>query len=717
MPRPPRRTRTVSSRTTAVATTASNERNELALDKTSSAAATPVPNGATPASSDRGSANGRRRSSRRSTAASQTPSGPSSDAYGVSDRETKRRASLRQTATTTSARRASAAGPRLSTRGPDASGLDMDDTFADIDTNFGDHDLGDIDDDLDAFDGLDGLGSSPPAAGASGSANATHTADSTSSSFNVGLFRRGRPRQSSIHSRDDAPIRPSSRSGAATPSFGSALNLGTFKRRAREPSILGRRRRDTSRHTSRDRDGETSGSEMDNEPYTSEAESSSMAGLMRQGRQASRASRAARVAQASRAAQAQAQSVGDSSVASSSNTTSMLLMARTRTRGATARKRKSEEGQREDELPKRLAVENTEEAEEAEEAEAPEAPEAAVADPVPPSDTGVMQSVEMASSSPLSTPPRQASLPMSDADRRRYATPGGPDDEIMAPPMSSGSSSASPTMWPSLKGLVNAGRRAKAVPAVPLIPLSRQTPDLMDDDGASDISSPPSLTHSPNYHSRAPSKAKGKAPSTRNATAPKENIVPLTSAALAALLPQRHRRGRSNRRGGDGNDDGDASGRERDNNEDNELERSALLSEDDDELAHGPRRGSLRRGRSVARSAARTPAPANNSRQNATATKTSSKRPVRRMYGSRSFSDKENQDSTTVDLDADESTFTPLPDDAFGDDETTTQVLPARKTRHFGEELENAAKKFKEVDRWTLDYEVVSRSSSPVGAR
>ncbi|CAK7197921.1 hypothetical protein SEUCBS139899_000571 [Sporothrix eucalyptigena] len=675
------------SRTTAMATAVSKEINELALDK-ASAATTPASDEATTASPDNGNER-RRRSSRRSTATS-----------------------LRQTATTTSARRAAekkdtepAATPRLSTRGPDASGLDMDGTFADIDTNFGDHDLGDLDDDLDAFDGLD---SSPtPAGGASGSANATHTADSTSSSFNVGLFRRGRPRQSSIHSRDDAPIRPSSRSGAATPSFGSTLNLGTFKRRAREPSILGHRR-DASRHTSRDRDGETSGSEMDNGPYTSDADSTSMTGRMRRGRQAS----ASRASAASRAAQAAhvAQSVADSSMASSSNTTSMLLMARTRTRGATTRKRKSEEGQREDELPKRRAVEEMEEP----------TTTAAAATLVPPSDTGVMESVEMPSSSPLSTPPRQASLPMSDANRRRYATPGGPDDEIMAPPMSSGSSSASPTMWPSLKGLVNAGRRGKATSTMPSIALSRQTPDLMDDD-ASDISSPPSLTHSPNYRSRAPSKAKGKAPGTRNAAAPKENIAPLTSAALAALLPQRHRRGRSNRRAGD---DDDASDRDEG---DNEFERSALLSEDDDELAHGPRRDGLRRGRSAARAPSATSAtalrsiskaPAGN---RASATKTSStgksKRAVRRTYGSRSFSDKENQDSTTVDLDADESTFTPLPDDAFGDDDTTTQVLPAQKTRYFGEELENAAKKFKEVDRWALEFEVVSRSSSPVGAR
>lgn len=686
----------MSTRTAAMVSAASKESSEHALDKATTIAA----DKAAPARSE--NSNDGRRRSRRSGAASQTPSATSSDAYGVSDRELKRRSSLRQTATTTSARLAAektAAAALRQARGPDASGLDItDDTFADIDTNFGDHDLGDLDDDLDAFDGLDGLDSSPLAAGAmaAGSANATHTADSTSSSFNVGLFRRGRPRQSSIHSRDDAPIRPSSRGGTATPSFGSTLNLGTFKRRAREPSILGRRR-DTSRHTSRDRDNEASGSEMDTAPYTSDAESSSMAAKVRRGGQASRASLASRVSQVAQATQ----NVADSSMSSASNTTSMLVMARTRTRAAA--KRKSEEGQREDELPKRRAVE-------------------AVAVPsLPPSDSGVLQSVEMSSSSPLSSPPRQSSQHMSGADRRRYTTPGGFDDEVMAPPLSSGSSSASPPTWPTLKGLANAGRRGRVnhVDVVPTVPLSRQTPDLIEDDDASDISSPPSLTHSPNYRAAA-QKAKGKAANTRNAALTKKNVAPLTTAALAALLPQRHRRGR---RGGNGADfsDGDEG--------DAELERSALLSEDDDELAHGPRRGGWRRERGAARAPATTPAPAAlhsaskaaaGNREPATKASTGkSKRSVRRTYGSRSFSDKENQDSTTVDVDADESTFSPLPDDAFGD-ETTTEVLPgtsARKTRYFGEELETAAKKFKEVDRWTLEFESVSRESSPLGAR
>ncbi|CAK7567936.1 MAG: hypothetical protein SEPTF4163_005914 [Sporothrix epigloea] len=715
MPRPPRRTRAAASRTKAAALAASNEhdeRNELSLGKTGNthAMVVSIEIPSMPSDDANTSTSSRRRSSRRSSASiQQTSTGPSSDAYGAGNRETKRRTSLRQpatSATTAPTRLASSTAadpPRLSAHGPDASGLDMDDTFADIDAQFGDHDnLGDLDNDLDIFDNLD---SSPPAIGTLGSANAAHAADSTSSSFNVGLFRRGRPRQSSIHSRDDAPIRPSSRSGAVTPSFGATLKLGTFKRRAREPSILGRRR-DPSRHTSRDRNGETSGSEMDNGPYASETESLFMTGRTRRSRQNLRA------VQASHAAQ----SVADSSMASSSNTTSMLLMARTRDRAVTSRKRKSEEGQLEDELPKRRIVDDEE-----------EAPLAAVAatlavDSVPQSEPEVMPSVEMTSSSPLSTPVRQGSLPMSGADRRRYATPGGPDDEIMAPPMSSGSSSASPTVWPSLKGLINAGRRAKAMPAMPLMPLSLQNPGLMSDDG-SDISSPPSLTHSPNYRSRAQSKSEGKAPSTRRNAVPTENIAPLTSAALAALLPQRHRRGRSNRGGLNGADDVSGGG----SDEDDEFERSALLSEDDDELAHGPQRGGLRRGRSAARAPILTGSRQN--AQNVSAGKTltvnlgkagkagNPARPNRRMYGSRSFSDKENQDGKAGDLDAEDSTFAPQSGDAIGDDDTTAQVVPVQKARAFGDELENAAQKFKEVDRWTLDYEVVSRSSSPLGAR
>ncbi|KAK8140339.1 ATP-dependent RNA helicase [Apiospora sp. TS-2023a] len=48
-----------------------------------------------------------------------------------------------------------------------------------------------------------------------------------------------RPRGNSFLSRNNGPIRPSSRAGPTTPGFHSTLDINNFKRRPREPSILG----------------------------------------------------------------------------------------------------------------------------------------------------------------------------------------------------------------------------------------------------------------------------------------------------------------------------------------------------------------------------------------------------------------------------------------------------------------------------------------------
>ncbi len=134
-------------------------------------------------------------------------------------------------------------------RAPDASGVDLDDDmFGDMDTSFDDQDL-----------------ESPPAA------RSTET-----STFNVGLFKRGRPRQSSIVGRDDEPIRPSSR-GANTSGLSSTFNLGMFKRRPREPSILGTSQNsraqgpepETSSEDGQEEDGEAaSGPEAESTPLS-----------------------------------------------------------------------------------------------------------------------------------------------------------------------------------------------------------------------------------------------------------------------------------------------------------------------------------------------------------------------------------------------------------------------------------------------------------------
>jgi len=81
---------------------------------------------------------------------------------------------------------------------------------------------------------------------------------------------------------------------------------------------------------------------------------------------------------------------------------------------------------------------------------------------------------------------------------------------------------------------------------------------------------------------------------------------------------------------------------------------------------------------------------------------------TRRTYGSRS-SDKENQ--------AEEEAAEDTAEAEDGNEELpvaeTSQMMLAR----LGEELKNAAKKFKEVDKWELEFEEDNEPSSPVGAR
>ena len=67
------------------------------------------------------------------------------------------------------------------------------------------------------------------------------------------------------------------------------------------------------------------------------------------------------------------------------------------------------------------------------------------------------------------------------------------------------------------------------------------------------------------------------------------------------------------------------------------------------------------------------------------------------------MSDKEN----TVKVDPDDS-LAPIPDDEANDDPENSQELEER----VGKELKQAAKKFQEVDKWELEFEEVTASSS-----
>ncbi|CAN8097499.1 unnamed protein product [Discula destructiva] len=453
-----------------------------------------------------------------------------------------------------------------------------------------------------------------------GGGGGTRSADT--STFNASLFRRqpagGRRRQSSIVSKDDAPIRPTSR-GPTTPGLGSTLNLGNFRRRQRQPSILMssaqkaslglQRSRATSVETENtvavESDAEEE-EEEEEESFLPEAEGTPV--RLSRGRKS--------------AADGEEQAALDTEGG----------------RGTRSKKRKSTEGH-ETEAAKRRAVEAEAEAE----AEAEET---------------VHKSVDIeAPCSPLSdhdsVPSSPPSFIMRSTERTRPAQ--DLDSDVMALPHDSDASDASPTMWPSLKdlGKKRSGTRAR-----------KATPDM--DDGMSDLSDPPSLTHSPNF--------KATKPVTK--TKPKESPK-LSTADLEALLPRRRRKSRRDPY-------------------DPEQEEDHCESEQE-----APRRPAAKRkpARPLKCSTKRN----QNNAANTAATVAPAKRTTRRTYGSRRF----DQENTAEDdlMEAPE----PLDDTAFeadADDDTTT------KQGGLSAELKAASRKFKEVDKWELDFEEVVEPSS-----
>lgn len=263
--------------------------------------------------------------------------------------------------------------------------------------------------------------------------------------------------------------------------------------------------------------------------------------------------------------------------------------------------------------------------------------------------------------------------------------------ETMAPPQSSSSSSSalsSPIQPLQPQRASSRGRR----------PLRGRTPPPRTQD--SPISSPPSLTHSPNRSTHAVAAAAA-VPTTRKARKPVPPPSTFSTAQLQALLPRRRTRHASA-------DPFDIPSSE----EDDEVDVSRLAS-DDDELSHlhVPTRA-RRRGASIAQ--VRTPAPLKRgpkaSKQAAAAKPKSA---VKRTYGARAAaaaaSDKENEVDTEVDPD---DSLAPVADD--GGSAEDSQELE----RRVGRELKQAARKFQEVDKWELEFEeITASSSSPADAR
>ncbi|KAI1816757.1 hypothetical protein GGS20DRAFT_536093 [Poronia punctata] len=448
-------------------------------------------------------------------------------------------------------------------------------------------------------------------------AHASAHRSAETSTLSVSQFRR-RPRAGSFLSRDDGPIRPSSRTGNNTPAFGSTLNFGVFKRRAREPSILSTAQKPRPQRPGHEDEMERDDSidddenddnveEVDKGNFAPEAESTPLRRHSKRGPE--------------EAGRAQTSSSGQS------------------------RKRKSTESH------------------ERRTRSSPFNPGGAVRESIE-NEASDNDSL----SSPLSS---AASLPPD-----RFSTPVKPsmDPELMAPPLSSGSSQAD-EIWPPLTSIPKA-RTRRAASAL------RQTPG---NESTSDISSPPSLTHSPNYaaSSSPPPPARAVKPKPKPTAKP---LPKLTTAQLTGMLPRRrHRLAR----------DGTISSGEE---SEAEVDMSGLR-EGDDELEHLDVRS---RRRPTSRAGA-----GNNikPRQNNKKPTQVSKKRVSRTYGR--LSDKENQEA---DEDEADDNIGAAADDIMEED---SQMLVER----IGEELKTAVRKFQEVDKWELSFEEKERSSSPVDAR
>ncbi|KAG6011539.1 hypothetical protein E4U43_008253 [Claviceps pusilla] len=561
--------------------------------------------------------------------------------------------------TETDRRRVIAATPPLAT-GRDVSGLDLAD-----DSVFGD--LGD------SF--ADGHVPEAPPSGASSTATLSH------------LRTRQRSRQSSMIGRHDPPIRPSSRGGNSyTPGVSSSFNIGVFRRRAREPSILGGSRRAQSRTGSvagsvtSSRAGSVAGGselgelESEGEELAPGAESTPSKSRRQSRRSASQTQN-----------QKQLEGKQPSPSASASPSPSPCPSPSPEPRRRSTRKRKSDDDAataQSERVARRAKVGRVE------------------------ANGGLV----IDSDSELSDVPSPPTGP--NARLARPVTPVIDMDEITAPPASSDSEADDNAIWPDIHTLAKRRRRPSVT-----------TPLRNNGDNFSDISTPPSLTHSPNLATNTANtrgRSATKQQRQRQGQNQNQRSPKITTADLTSLLPKRtYKRTRA--------DDFDIDSDGRANSPDGE---SSSSSSSDGEQDHDPWSRTPPQFHSRPRGRPRKVPPAPGSsrppntvlkqrrvpeRAGAGTTVRRSGRTTNKTY--RTSENKENDDEDDDDDDdesdaerRENSHFQPLPDDTFDE----SAVVPDVQNT---EELLRATQKFIEVDQWELSYEEVAEASSPQGAR
>ena len=440
----------------------------------------------------------------------------------------------------------------------------------------------------------------------------------------------------------------------------SSFNIAMFKRRPRQSSVAGR---DDGpiRPSSRGQNTPSISSTLNFGNFRRRAREPSILGTARKPRTQRSVSRAS---QASRNASVLGD--GDDSGPDGESTP---LHARRQTRGSAteansaggspalpSRKRKSLESHQ-DGREKRAAVEAAEDEPEEE----------------------IHQSIELdIEVERTPSPPRGRAL-----ERDRFSTPIQPDDDPdMAPPMSSSSEADSPVAWPSLDTLAHRTYNTRRAP-----PTAR-TPEPRDRDSSSDLSSPPSLTHSPNYTAAA---AK---PAPKKKAAPPQKKV--TTADLTSLLPRRRTKA-SNRASGGSNDPFDLAS----SDAEDRYEVSAAAADEDEEVSYVDSRASRRRKAPLAKTA---------SNRKAKAPAGGKKRGVR-TYGAQE-EDKEN-DEVAEEIVVGSGEEEEGGEEQDGEEEELEAETSQLMRERIGEELQKAVKKFKEVDQWELSFEEVVQGSSP----
>lgn len=299
------------------------------------------------------------------------------------------------------------------------------------------------------------------------------------------------------------------------------------------------------------------------------------------------------------------------------------------------------------------------------------------------------------STSPLN--PRKRKLSSPSASNSSAALPPLPSSSLTPPPVSSpararsqtpemmSSTHAPPHSSSSLRLSSTPPRRTRAMSGIPeRTPATRRQPSrAMDDDLPS---SPPSLTHSPDNRPAA----KMPAGRLRGKAAAKPAPSALSTAQLQLLLPRRRTRAARDAYDIGSSDESDA---------ESEDELSHLAANRSNRQTPGPRKRvtklqSAIKGKGKAVAAAQAAA-------------------AKQTYGSRRrLSDKENVDNS-----AEVSEEEVDPDDSLAPVQDSVEDSSVLEER-LGKELKIAKRKFEDVDQWEMEFEdMTGNSSSPKDAR